>query len=320
LLEVQVHSEDVLCKGELTGTASVEIQGGTQAYSVLWENDDTNFYTVGLGAGEIWVTVTDANNCVETAYSVITEPATGIEIDLNVQQVTCYGANDGAINSFASGGTPPYLYTWYINGMELSGATIKNLDVGTYILMVYDNNGCSTDTIVQLFQVNSLVADVEVGNTSCIGNYDGYISITAQGGTKPYSYYLMDMLWDSPIIDSLYRGEYYLTVIDSNYCEYNFGPIIVADTDEDCLKIPAAFSPNGDGYNDEFFIENIHLYPRAVIQIFNRWGQLLYEDLGLNGFWDGTYSGNPVPTGAYLYNIILNIDEDPRVGTITLIR
>ncbi len=319
-LIVDVSSQDIKCRGELTGIANVEIQGGTPSYTVEWQNGDNGFIATGLGAGPIWVTVTDANNCTESGHSIISEPLTGIVIDANVKQVTCYGAEDGEINAFASGGNPPYWFTWYINGVEINSATIRNLDPGFYTLMVSDNNGCTKDTVVHIYTVNSLTATVEVGKTSCIGNYDGYIAIYAQGGTEPYSYYLMGTQWNSNIIDSLYRGEYYITVLDTNNCEFNLGPIILEDTDEDCLRIPAAFSPNGDGYNDEFFIENLHLYPRAVVQIFNRWGQLLYEDLGLNGFWDGTYNGKPVPTGAYLYNIILNIDEDPRVGTITIIR
>ncbi|MDY0142980.1 MAG: gliding motility-associated C-terminal domain-containing protein [Bacteroidales bacterium] len=319
-LIVQVSSQDIRCKGEHTGIANVTIQGGTPSYSVEWQNGDNGYIATGLGAGPIWVTVTDANNCSESGHSIISEPLTGIAINTNIKQVTCYGAQDGEINAFASGGNPPYWFTWYINGIEINSATIRNLDPGLYTLMVSDNNGCTKDTVIHIYTVNSLTATVEVGKTSCIGNYDGYIAIYAEGGTEPYSYYLMGTQWNSNIIDSLYRGEYYITVIDTNNCEFNLGPISVGDTDEDCLRIPAAFSPNGDGYNDEFFIENLHLYPRAVVQIFNRWGQLLYEEPGTNGFWDGTYNGKPVPTGAYLYNIILNIDEDPRVGTITIIR
>ncbi|MDD4148559.1 MAG: gliding motility-associated C-terminal domain-containing protein, partial [Bacteroidales bacterium] len=319
-LSLEVSSQDIRCRGELSGTASVAASGGTEPYYAKWQNGDTHFNTSGLGAGPIWVTVTDANNCVESGYSVISEPTTGIEINFNVEQITCYGEADGAINAFASGGNPPYWFSWYVNGTEVNSATIRNLGAGYYTLMVSDNNACTQDTVVRINEVAPINATVVTGNTSCTGNYDGYIAIDAVGGTEPYAYYLMGTQWDSNIIDSLYRGEYYISVLDSNNCEVNLGPIYIADADVDCLLIPAAFSPNGDGYNDVFFIQNIHLYPRSVVQIYNRWGQLLYEDLGINGFWDGTYNGNPVPTGAYLYNIILNIDEDPRVGTITIVR
>ncbi|MBN2778290.1 MAG: gliding motility-associated C-terminal domain-containing protein [Bacteroidales bacterium] len=320
LLVAEVSSINILCKGELSGVANVEITGGTPDYDIEWHTGDTGYTLGNLGPGEASVIVTDANNCRTSGSSFITEPETGMVVNFNIKHVTCNGAEDGAINAFATGGNPPYWYTWFINGVEINEPSIRNLDGGFYTLQVSDNFGCITDTIIQIYEVNTLIANTEVGATSCIGNHDGYIAVIAGGGTPPYSYYLMDMLWDSYIIDSLYRGDYYITVRDSNDCELNLGPIFVPDTEIDCLRIPAAFSPNGDGHNDEFYIENIHLYPRSMVQIYNRWGQLLYEDRGINGFWDGTYNGNPVPTGAYLYHIMLNIDEDPRIGTVTVVR
>jgi len=140
------------------------------------------------------------------------------------------------------------------------------------------------------------------------------------GGTPPYSYYLFNDIPESHFIDSLYQGDYYVIVRDSNNCAFVAGPITLVDTDIDCLKFPVAFSPNGDGYNDEWYIENIHLYPKSVVQIYNRWGQLLYEKRGIEGYWDGTYKGNPVPTGVYLYMILLNNDEETRAGTVTVVR
>ena len=87
------------------------------------------------------------------------------------------------------------------------------------------------------------------------------------------------------------------------------------------IGYPKYFTPNGDGYNDEFQIENIHLYPRAVVQIFNRWGQLLYEDLGINGFWDGKYNGTEVPEGVYFYIISLNDSSQQTLKSyITVLR
>jgi gliding motility-associated-like protein len=66
------------------------------------------------------------------------------------------------------------------------------------------------------------------------------------------------------------------------------------------------FSPNGDGLNDTFFIEGCESYPNNKLQIFNRWGNLVYEKNGYKNDWDG-YSivfkiGNlPLPVGTYFY-------------------
>jgi gliding motility-associated-like protein len=227
---------------------------------------------------------------------------------------------DASINSFANGGTPPYFYNWNLHGLYLTDPTIRNLDKGTYSLTITDNNNCKSDTNVIITEPLQLGSFFITGNPTCDGNYDGYIQMSVYGGTVPYSYFFYDDIPVSYIIDSLYEGEYFVIVKDSNNCEFTAGPIVLIDDDVDCLHFPVAFSPNGDGYNDEWFIENIQLYPKSVIQIYNRWGQLLYEEKGIDGYWDGNYNGNPVPTGVYIYMIILNNDEKTRTGTLTLIR
>ncbi len=202
----------------------------------------------------------------------------------------------------------------------MSAPTIRPLDIGEYSLTITDNNNCTADTTIILTEPDPLMATAISGDPSCSGNYDGYIHIATVGGTEPYRYFMLDLELESTIVDSLYQGDYYIEVQDSNYCEYSFGPVTLVDVDRDCLNIPAPFSPNGDGYNDDWFLENIHLYPKSIVQIYNRWGQLLYEESGPSGFWDGNYNGKPVPTGVYIYLIILGTDEENRNGTVTIIR
>ncbi|GAB2700639.1 hypothetical protein GCM10027037_26880 [Mucilaginibacter koreensis] len=80
------------------------------------------------------------------------------------------------------------------------------------------------------------------------------------------------------------------------------------------------FTPNGDGLNDLWNIEHIEDYPEAHIQIFNRWGVLLFQSIGYSHPWDGKYKGADVPAGTYYYLIQLQHEEKPLSGYITLIR
>ncbi|HRW22210.1 MAG TPA: gliding motility-associated C-terminal domain-containing protein, partial [Bacteroidales bacterium] len=121
-------------------------------------------------------------------------------------------------------------------------------------------------------------------------------------------------------IDGLVEGEYLVTVIDANGCEYELDIIQLTDIQEECLKIPNAFTPNADGINDTWILENIHLYPTAYIKVFNRWGQNMYEAKGIDEPWDGNYNGNPVPVGVYLYVIDLFNGDEPYTGTVTIVR
>ena len=90
--------------------------------------------------------------------------------------------------------------------------------------------------------------------------------------------------------------------------------------------LPNAFTPNGDGLNDEFkpvqrydFVKTYHLY------IYNRWGQLLFETSDINTGWDGNFKGEPVQQGTYVYKIVYtaySTGSEPQTtaGNVTLVR
>lgn len=69
------------------------------------------------------------------------------------------------------------------------------------------------------------------------------------------------------------------------------------------LYIPTAFSPNGDGVNDSWVIQNIGAFPQCDVSIYNRWGSLIFYSRGYTQPWDGTYRETIVDTGMYTYQI-----------------
>ncbi|MBD77827.1 MAG: hypothetical protein CL840_02645, partial [Crocinitomicaceae bacterium] len=104
------------------------------------------------------------------------------------------------------------------------------------------------------------------------------------------------------------------------------GGCIVHDTVlvkvEDRIVVNDAFSPNGDGVNDTWEIGIINDYPNAKVQIFNRWGQVLYESYPYVP-WDGKYKNEDMPLGTYYYIIDLNDDSistQTLSGAVTIIR
>jgi gliding motility-associated-like protein len=86
------------------------------------------------------------------------------------------------------------------------------------------------------------------------------------------------------------------------------------------VKIPNVFSPNGDGVNDRWNIENMADYPGCTLQVFNRYGQLVYSVAGYNTPWDGKVNGRDLPVGVYYYVINLKNGFKPINGSITIIR
>ncbi|MFT3911071.1 MAG: PKD domain-containing protein [Ferruginibacter sp.] len=86
------------------------------------------------------------------------------------------------------------------------------------------------------------------------------------------------------------------------------------------VKIPNAFSPNGDLTNDTWVINNITDYAGATVEIYNRYGQKIFFSTGYATPWDGTYNGKPLPVATYYYIIDLKHGFKTLSGSVTLIR
>jgi gliding motility-associated-like protein len=88
-----------------------------------------------------------------------------------------------------------------------------------------------------------------------------------------------------------------------------------------CITVPSAFTPNGDGVNDTWGIDEMELYPNASIEIFNRWGErVFYNNKGYTEKWNGTFKGRELPIDSYHYVIDLKNGSKEVTGTVTIIR
>ncbi|MNE41884.1 hypothetical protein D3C80_1359830 [compost metagenome] len=94
-------------------------------------------------------------------------------------------------------------------------------------------------------------------------------------------------------------------------------------TTEISTLIPTVISPNGDSSNDVWKLDFLKLgYPNAHIEIYNEWGQTVFTSDGYEEPWDGTFSGEPVPDGNYLFVIQLNANASPDIykGVLMVLR
>ena len=87
------------------------------------------------------------------------------------------------------------------------------------------------------------------------------------------------------------------------------------------VLIPNAFSPNGDGINDTWYIEPLEFFTESSTEVYNRFGQLVYRSKGYSAPWNGTAHGNPLPVGTYYYIIDMGVQNQPKLtGSVTILR
>ena len=191
----------------------------------------------------------------------------------------------------------------------------------TEVVNVTDANDCSASTTIKIKEPEQIKINKIVTAPSCTGGRDGSIEIEVTGGIEPYTYAWANSSNVTNVMTDLIQGTYSITVTDANDCHVIVNSLALIDHVGDCIKIPNVFTPNGDGVNDTWVIENIWMFPEAYIYIFNRWGQLMYEGRGYDEPWDGSYRGHFVPSGTYLYIVNLeNLEKDRAyTGSVTIL-
>ncbi len=213
-------NQNASCYLASNGSATAAIPtGGVAPYTYQWNLGNTSASRTNnaLSAGTYTVTVTDHNGCTAVASITITQPkAWGVTI-VSISNISCSGGNNGmiAVNA-ATGGVPPYTYSW--NGGIGTNLTATGLSAGTYTLSITDTHGCNTTNSFTITQSPVLIVTTTVTvNTSCQGSNVGSGSVSASGGTSPYTY-----IWSTGAtttsISGLSAGTYTVTANDHHGC------------------------------------------------------------------------------------------------------
>lgn len=314
-------SYNVSCLGGSDGVIGIGASGGFEPYYYNWGNQNNILMSEegeilsGLSAGDYLIRVTDANGCFYEQIITITEP-TLLETSNTTVDVLCHGDETGSIDATAWGGSIPYSYSW--SNFETT-EDVTGLAAGWYYYTVTDGNGCQTSDSAQIKQPFAFWSSHFMTQLSCIDQADGYIGIEVGGGVEPYSF-----LWNTGATDfeisNLSAGNYSVIFTDANGCEDTLD-FVIKPVFNSCIDIPNTFTPNGDNYNDTWFIENLYLYPNAEVMIFNKWGNQLYKNEAVYEPWDGTINGQPLPSEVYYYIILLNNEQGEKfTGVVTIIR
>ncbi|MBI3510018.1 MAG: gliding motility-associated C-terminal domain-containing protein [Bacteroidetes bacterium] len=229
---------NVLCNGALTGSATVNASGGTPAYSYSWApSGGTSATASGLGAGTFTCTITDANGCSITKIFTITQP-TALSATTSSTQSTC-GNPNGSASVVVSGGTPAYSYSWAPSGG--TGSTASGLASNIYTVTITDANGCSLTATANVTNAGSPTATITSStNVSCFGGNNGSATVSAAGGTGPYTYNWTPAGGTGITASGLTALNYSVTVTDANGCTATASVLITQPT---ALAATASSSP-----------------------------------------------------------------------------
>ncbi len=240
---------------------------------------------------------------------------------------SCADSSTGSIEAgIVSGGTGTIRYSLDAANYQESNL-FENLSAGTYTIYVQDSIGCVVDTEVMIEEKEALTILAEDYFLDCQQDVVQLIPSINLPLTD------LTFTWPDGSTDAGYiaseEGSYTLSVSDDcGTVSQTFLVTDLRDKDAEPFRVANAFSPNGDGMNDQFF--PIPYDPTKIMDlefhIFDRWGKLLFETSNVSEGWDGIFSGEALPMGVYVwyYNATVSGCEGEESvfskGNVTLIR
>ena len=214
-LTVNGTTQNPTCAGTPNGSITLNISGGTGAYSCSWNTGQSGCSLTNLDTGIYIVTVTDANGCtVQDTFSLLAPNPP--QLTVQAQDPTCPQTQDGSITVVPTGGTPPYSCTW---NTGQTGCTLSGLTAGTYIVTVQDSAGCATTDTIVLTGPPAPLLTVQTQDPTCSYTSDGSLTVAINGNQPPYS-----CSWNTGdtgcVLNNLPEGTYIVTVTDGAGCQF----------------------------------------------------------------------------------------------------
>ena len=224
-----------------------------------------------------------------------------------------------------------WTYNWTAEpSLNINLADSAILDVSPILttkfqLDVIDTNGCIASDTDTLAVINDL--RLEDFDTIIVVGDRIDLPIYADAGLYNYTWTPTDGLscldCFPPSVQPLEKVEYNLLIADKLNC-FNYNVDFIVDVHpETFIKMPTTFTPNGDGVNDIIYVEGWGIRELLSYQIFNRWGELVFETNNLKEGWDGTYKGKIQNNDLYVFKVRVSTwrDEEKALeGYINLVR
>ena len=295
--------------GLANGTALVQANGGTPPITYSWSNSATTSAINNLTTGSYVTTVTDSTGCRVTASAFVDSSSAPTVAITEDKPGICPGdtAHLCAPQGFLT-------YRW--NEGDSTNCIIVT-QAGTFWVTVSADSNCTAVS-------NQL--NVALYPQPTVGITESGAILTASTGGVTYQWYLNGLSITGATAQTYSAqspGVYMVVIVDTNGCHANDTLTYLKPN----YAFPDAFTPNGDGKND-FFYPTIRGDVKVTsFHIYNRWGQLIYDDA--SDGWDGKFKGKEQPSGTYLYYAVLHVPDGTapsgytdvkKEGAVTLLR
>lgn len=309
---IDLSPQDTICPGE-----SLVLDVRSFGQSFKWSTGSTAGLITVANAGLYQVTVTDRNGCTgqgSSRLSITNFPVAQIEGSKNF---ICPG---DSLTLNGKGANPLSWLDPSHSGKLLSKSQLQVFPKGQSTYGYIVQNLCGTDTAfvnIGIYKVNGVASK----DTAILAGRK--IKLQATGG-KSYQWSTPELELDdatSAAIEVSPKDSTYFVVAikDLNNCVLMDTVFVgVYSQVSELVKPINLFTPNGDGKNDALKFNDLNLFLRNRLTVFNRWGVVVFRQANYQNDWDGTYQGQLLPAGVYYYT--LELDEVVLKSSLTLIR
>lgn len=330
-----VTSNGTICEGDnaiftINGapgqTVTYTLDGGATSQTVVLNSSGQGVVTVTSPTSDQTITLTEVSdgpcsNTLNVSANVTIDLSGSQNVSIDTVGVLCQSDENVTLV-----GTPPG-GTWLINGDPSNGIfSPSNLAPGNYTITYNPPGACSQSVSINASVAPNPTAIITGGTGPDSTVIVGTPVILSANSNFEYEWFPEDDLsctsCQSTTALPNETTEYFLVVTNEFGCTDT--ATVIVGIEQLCLGafLPTNFSPNGDGRNDTFCVLGDCIESMSF-NVFNRWGELVFQSSDPENCWDGTYKGKEVNSGVFVYTLKANLTNGEvveRSGNVTLVR
>ena len=326
-LGINAGTDLYICPNAASNLNAV-VSGGTPPFAYTWTPSNfcgtpnlASTSTFASISTNFTVTVTDSSgNTAQDVVAVFIDDIQYFGAGPDVGRCLLFGTPVSI--GFTANYQGSYTYSWSPTtdlSNSASPQTLATPTVTTTYTLTINSIFCGSIIDSVIVNVYEVIADAGPNITIDEGQ------VATLHGTGGYKYF-----W-SPNINIKYSNTanpdvfpvvtqvYLMQAMDQHGCSaYDYDTVFVRPSS--ALIFYNTFSPNGDDNNDFWVISNLNKYPSNRLEIYNRYGQLIFKKTNYQNDWNGTYFGEELPSGTYYYILDTNSEAGKFKGSVSIIR